>query len=156
MHEKVQAVASAIKDAADKVADTASNIANHEDTKAAIKWTKDTVRVAADEAVELGKRAARSDLAKDAATGAGIGAVVAVPVPLIGPALGAAIGAGAGVYMSLTKGGKKSAATALEAPPDEPRKSHTDQLLELDDLRQRGVLTQDEFERKKRDILNRM
>jgi uncharacterized membrane protein YdbT with pleckstrin-like domain len=42
------------------------------------------------------------------------------------------------------------AATAPAAP------SVTDQLHQLDDLRQRGVITQEEFDRKKADLLDRM
>lgn len=156
MHEKFREVTSAIKNAAEKVVDTASSVVNHEDTKATLEWTKQVARTAADEAVELGKRAARSELAKDAATGAGIGAVVAVPIPLVGPALGAALGAGAGVYMSLKKGDKGGRRIGVDSADAELRKNFSEQLVELDSLLQRGILTQSEFDQKKRDILNRM
>lgn len=103
------------------------------------------------EAAKLGKDAIRSDMAKDAATGAVIGAAVAVPVPLLGPAAGAVVGAGLGVYKNLTKNqtakvsvDRLSAGTDLHA-----------ELLKLEDLRTKGLLSEGEFAGEKRKLLEK-
>jgi hypothetical protein len=117
-----------------------------EDAKIAAQWAKKAANAAGDEAIKLGKHAMQSDMVKDAAAGAAVGAVVAIPVPVIGPLAGAAIGAGLGVYKNLTK--KES--QAKEQP--EVSKDVYAELLKLDDLRQKGIVTDAEFESQKRKL----
>lgn len=105
-------------------------------------------RMAAATVVEV-KDAMKSDLAKDAAKGAAIGAVVAVPVPLLGSVMGAVMGAGVGVYANLTR-----------TKPDAPKFGASAQgmyaeLLQLDDLFKKGILTQEEFDAQKAKVLSR-
>jgi hypothetical protein len=104
-----------------------------------------------DEAARLGKSVMRAEVTRDVATGAAIGAAVAIPVPIVGPAAGAVVGAGVGLYKNLTKSGEGSAAA------ETPAISHhaIDDLAKLDDLRQRGILTDDEFQAQKRKLLRR-
>lgn len=137
-------------------ANTVHALIEHEDTKAVVAWTRDTIGTAADEAVELGKRAAQSEMAKDAVTGAAIGAAIAVPVPVIGPAFGAIIGAGVGVYKNITSGDSgKATATENTSTSKAPKIDIHKQLIELDDLRQKGILSQEEFNVEKNKILRR-
>lgn len=145
-----------VKQAAQKTSQAISDVLEHENTKAALEWTKSAATSAADEAVRLGKEVARSDLVKDAATGAAVGAVVAVPVPIIGPAAGAVVGAGIGVFKNLTKPTTGEAGKAL-APPvvNLPPKEIYDELIKLDELRQKGILTDDEFLAQKSKLLDK-
>jgi Short C-terminal domain len=102
------------------------------------------------EAARLGKDAVQSDLVKDAAAGATVGAVVAVPVPIIGPVIGATVGAGLGVYKNLMKSGQ-SPQNIL------PQKREVDiygEMLKLEDLRQKGVVTEEEFADMKKRLLS--
>lgn len=122
-------------------------VVDAEDARIATQWAKEKASAIGDEASKLGKAAVRSDLAKDAASGAAVGAVVAVPIPVIGPAFGAVVGAGLGMYKNVTKGGSASA-SAHALPTD----IHSE-LLKLDDLRQKGVLSEEEFEIQKKKIL---
>ncbi len=122
-------------------------VVDSEDARIATQWAKEKASAIGDEASKLGKAAVRSDLAKDAASGAAVGAVVAVPIPVIGPAFGAVVGAGLGIYKNVTKGG--SASTSAQALPAD---IHSE-LLKLDDLRQKGVLSEEEFEIQKKKIL---
>ena len=121
-------------------------VVDSEDARIATQWAKEKASAIGDEASKLGKAAVRSDLAKDAASGAAVGAVVAVPIPVIGPAFGAVVGAGLGIYKNVTKGGSASA-QAL------PADIHSE-LLKLDDLRQKGVLSEAEFGMQKKKLLN--
>lgn len=151
---KFESMKAFVQEKAVQAAHSVNEFAGHEDTKAAVAWTKATINTAADEAVELGKRAARSEMAKDAATGAGIGALVAVPIPLIGPAIGAVLGAGAGVMMNFKSGGNRSTPTPdAKAAPSSTEIDIHKRLLELEDLRQKGILTQDEFNAMKKRLL---
>jgi len=120
------------------------------DARIAAEWAKKTASAIGAEAGRLGKEAARSEMAKDAAAGAAVGAVVAIPVPVIGPLAGAAIGAGVGVYKNLTK--KPSSAGALGSPEISPD-VHAE-LLKLDELRQKGIITEAEFEAEKKRLLD--
>lgn len=147
---------SSVKDAAQKTSQAISDALEHENTKAALEWTKNAASTAADEAVRLGKEVARSDLAKDAAAGAAVGAVVAVPVPLIGPVAGAVVGAGIGVFKNLTK--------PVSTEVEKPQLAVTDskqqidisvELRKLDELRKEGILTDSEFQTQKDKLLNR-
>ena len=124
---------------------------DEEDARIAAAWAKKTATSIGDEASRLGKEALRSDLAKDAASGAAIGAVIAVPVPVIGPMAGAAIGAGVGVYKNLTK--KANPATSAIAESGAKVDIHAE-LLKLDDLRQKGIISVAEFEAQKKKILD--
>ena len=120
-----------------------------EDARIAAERTKEFASEAADKAANLGNASLKNDMAKDAATGAAIGAAIAVPIPLIGPVFGAAIGAALGVVKNLpTKRSTTTSIAASEMLPD----VH-DEILKLDDLRQRGLLTDAEFEKQKRSIL---
>lgn len=122
---------------------------NAEDASIAAERTKEFASDAADKVASLGKAAMKNDMAKDAAVGAAIGAAIAVPIPLIGPVTGAAIGAAVGVAKNLTtKRSTTTSSAADEMPPD----VHGE-ILKLDDLRQRGLLTDAEFEKQKRSIL---
>ena len=123
-------------------------VVDAEDARIATQWAKEKASAIGDEASKLGKAAVRSDLAKDAASGAAVGAVVAVPIPVIGPAFGAVVGAGLGIYKNVTKGG--SASASAQALPED---IHSE-LLKLDDLRQKGVLSETEFGMQKKKLLN--
>ncbi|MBH9553961.1 SHOCT domain-containing protein [Inhella gelatinilytica] len=122
---------------------------DEEDARIAAEWAKLTASTVATEAGRLTKEALRSDMAKDAAAGAAVGAVVAVPVPLVGPMAGAAIGAGIGVYKNLTK---KGSTPGSNTDPKAQVDVHAE-LLKLDDLRQKGVLSSSEFESEKAKLL---
>ncbi len=116
-------------------------------------------RMAAATVVEV-KDAMKSDLARDAAKGAAIGAVVAVPVPVIGPVMGALVGAGVGAYTSITRG--KTEVPGAAAPAQVPESVEAApvatgmyaELLQLNDLLQKGILTQAEFDEQKARVLD--
>lgn len=125
-------------------------------------------KVVADETVALGKEVAQSQTFKDAAKGAGVGAVAAIPIPIIGPAVGAVIGAAAGVYLG-SRRQPQSQPPAL--PPSasashqqavlidvaaEPPKDLYAELLKLDELRQKGLLTNEEFDMQKQKLLQKV
>jgi hypothetical protein len=112
---------------------------------------KNTATSIGDEASRLGKEAIRSDLAKDVASGAAVGAVVAIPVPIIGPMAGSVIGAGIGVYKNLTKK-SQPASTIIDHLPA-PKDVHAE-LLKLDDLRQKNIISETEFGAQKKKILD--
>lgn len=150
MNEKLEGVKTYVKAKAEQAVSSVNAFVERDETRAAVAWTKEAINTIADEAMELGKRAARSDIAKDAATGAGIGAVAAIPIPLIGPAIGAVVGAGVGIAVNL-KSGKGT--THGNTPPQIT--SDIDihkRLIDLDDLRQKGILTQEEFEIQKKKV----
>lgn len=115
-------------------------------------------KMAAATVVEV-KDALKSDLAKDAAKGAAIGVVVGVPVPVIGPAFGAVVGAGLGAYAHLTRAKAEAPPPAASdevraGPAPAPSDDMYTQLLRLDDLLKRGILTQEEFDAQKAKVLN--
>jgi len=126
-------------------------------------WVKKAATDTAVEATRIGKEVVRSDLAKDAAKGAAVGAAIAVPVPVFGPAIGAVVGAGIGVFVNLTRTAPTTQKSVDEpAPPN----SQTDQLaptapvkdvyvelVKLDDLLKKGILTQAEFDAQKAKVL---
>lgn len=119
-----------------------------QDAQIAAEWAKRQAIELGGEAARLGRAALRSDLAKDSATGAAIGAAIAIPVPLIGPAAGAAIGATIGAYRNLT-GTKGVSSMGAAKPPD----IHAG-LLKLQDLREKGILSEEEFLREKTKLLD--
>lgn len=152
---KFSGIKAFVTDKAQQASQSVSAFVESDDTKAAVAWTKKTALTAAGEAKELGKRAAKSEMGKDAATGAAIGAAVAVPIPFVGPIIGGILGAGAGVALGLKHGTQKK-----YAEPDKKTASlHFDidvhkKLIDLDDLRQKGILSQEEFNVEKKKILN--
>ena len=158
MRLKIQKMAASLKEAVSSAATLVGDLngdgkVDEEDARIAAEWTKKQAKSVGSEALRIGKEAVRSDLAKDAAAGAAVGAVIAVPVPVIGPMAGAAIGAGVGVYKNITK---------KQASPPQPQllsdksAGHLDvhaQLLKLDELRQKGILTDEEFRTQKQRLL---
>lgn len=154
MLEKLKKIGGAAKDAVTKTAVLMGDLngdgkVDEEDARLAAEWTKKQANALGSEAVRLGKEAVRSDLAKDAATGAAVGAAIAVPVPLIGPAVGAAIGASIGAYRNLSGKGTSSSVTTNKL-----HDTHAE-LLKLQDLREKGVLSEEEFQRAKLKTLDR-
>lgn len=147
-------VATTIKDAAKKSSEVVSEVIEHQDTQAAIAWTKQTTAVVADEAVRLGKEVARSELVKDAATGAAIGAAVAIPIPVIGPAAGAVVGAGFGVYKNITKQSEKNSSAESPKQKIAPPKDPYEELLKFNELLKGGIITEQEFNEQKQRLLN--
>ena len=119
------------------------------DWEIARRRAKEVAGDMADEAARLGKAVMRADMTRDVATGAAIGAAVAIPVPIVGPAAGAVVGAGVGLYKNLTKSGDRQSSAAGSGRVSDP----LGDLARLDDLRQRGVLTEDEFQAQKRKLL---
>ena len=112
--------------------------------------TEKAFTIMGNEAFRLGKDVVQSDLVKDAAAGATIGAVVAVPVPIIGPIIGATVGAGLGMYKNLMRPDQGTQVVL-------PQKRAVDiygEMLKLEDLRQKGVLTEEEFADMKKRLLN--
>ena len=124
---------------------------DEEDARIATDWARKTASSVGDEASRLGQEVVRSELAKDAAAGAAVGAVIAIPIPVIGPIAGAAVGAGLGVYKNLTKKGPSTSAPAQAGPAI----GLHDELLKLEDLRVKGLLTDDEFAQQKRKALDK-
>lgn len=149
MLEKLKSLAGKAKDAVSSTAVLVVDLngdgkVDEEDARIAAEWAKKTATSLGNEASQLGKEAIRSDLAKDAASGAAVGAVVAIPVPIFGPMAGAVIGAGLGVYKNFTK--KSQPATAT--------KDVYAELTKLDDLRQKKIISEVEFEAQKKKILD--
>lgn len=156
MKNRLEGVAAFIKDKAEKATQSVNAFVESDDAKAAVAWTKNAVSIAADEAVELGKRAAHSELAKDAATGAGIGAVAAIPIPIIGPAIGAVVGAGAGVFLNFRKNASpKSDSSNKDAAGIAPNMDLDKRLTELDNLLKKGILSRKEFDAEKKKALKK-
>ncbi len=123
---------------------------DYEDAKIAADWAKKRASAFGEEAVKIGKEAMQSDVVKDAAAGAAVGAVIAVPVPVIGPLAGAAIGAGLGVYKNIIK--KESNLHQAKEQSVVSKDVHAE-LLKFDDLRQKGIITDAEFEVQKSKLL---
>lgn len=125
-------------------------------------WVKNAASVTAEEATRMGKEAMKSDMAKDMAKGAAAGAVIAVPVPFVGPAFGAVVGAGFGVFANLTRSNTVVPQYLPPAAPPPttvievvaPAKDMYAELLKLDDLLKKGVLTQEEFDSEKKKVLS--
>ena len=156
MKNRFEVVTAFFKDKTEKTTQSMNALVERDDTKAAVAWTKEAISTITDESVELAKRAARSEMAKDAATGAGIGAIAALPIPLIGPALGAVVGAGAGVFMNLKKNTSQNADRSnKDGAHVAPNIDLLKQLTELDDLRQKGILSQEEFDAEKKKFLKK-
>jgi hypothetical protein len=122
-----------------------------EDARIATEWAKETATSVGNEASRITKEALNSDMAKDAAGGAAVGAAIALPVPFIGPMAGAAIGAGVGVYKNLTKKDSPAHPSFVET---KKQIDFHDELLKLDDLRKKGIISEVEFEIQKKRVLD--
>ena len=152
MLEKLKQVGNAAKDVVTKTAIRFGDLngdgkVDEEDARIASEWAKKQAVALGNEAARIGKEAARSDLGKDVTTGAVVGAAIAIPIPVIGPVAGAAIGATIGAYRNLTGKSISSGST-----PPKSQDPHAE-LLKLHDLRERGILTEEEFQREKNRVL---
>ena len=161
MKIKFSELVSSAKNAAEIVSKNISSAIEHEDSQAAIAWVKKTAVKTANEASTIGKEAAQSDMAKDAAAGAAVGAAIAIPIPLIGPIGGAVVGGAIGVYKNITKSKTVTLESAdsklnLFQPDEKTMDTHDvyDQLIKFDDLRKKGIITDEEFEQKKKRLLD--
>lgn len=173
MKEKLFQMASkAGRTVGDAASKTAGYVQAHKPTESdwanAKALTLKTGNVVASETVALGKQVVRSQTFKDAAKGAGVGAVAAVPIPFVGPVLGAVVGAGAGIFLGLTRPTPvpplilppeyfspqppQQQPTWVEVPAQIPKDLYAE-LLKLDELRQKGLLTNEEFEVQKQKLL---
>ncbi|GAB6194643.1 SHOCT domain-containing protein [Desulfocastanea catecholica] len=156
MFDKLKRFAGKAKDAASAATILVGDLngdgkVDEEDARIAAEWAKKTANSIGDEASRLGKEAMRSDLAKDAASGAAIGAVIAVPIPVFGPMAGAAIGAGLGVYKNFTKPNQPALNKIGHTPI---KKDVYAELLKFDELRQKNIISEAEFEVQKKKILD--
>ena len=149
MFKKIKDLSNKTADSAAYLSSRASQLSTNESLSDALAWIKSAATVVGEESARLGKTVARSDLAKDAASFAAVGAAVAVPIPIIGPVAGAAIGAGLGVLKNLKRTADRSA-PAISATPVDIHAA----LLKLDDLRQKGILSEDEFAAQKKKVLD--
>ncbi len=138
-----------MKDLAEKatgaISSTAASVGDFvtgEDIQIAAEWIKQTANTVGDEAVRLGNGVIQSDLVKDAGQCAIVGAVIAVPLPIIGPAIGASIGASLGVYKNLTKPEQPS---NILPQSTNSQIDFYQEMLNLDDLKQKGIISDDEF-----------
>lgn len=150
----------AAKETTEKTTKAVAEAYEREETQAALAWAKKTAESTVHEASRIGKEAVRSDMAKDAAAGAAIGAAVAVPIPVIGPIAGAVVGAGIGVYKNFVKPTPKAFSMPVEAgtaylPPPTPTPSPDiyETLVKFEELRQKGILTDEEFALQKKKLL---
>lgn len=123
---------------------------DQEDAKIASEWAKKRADSVGEGAAKLGKEAMESSMVKDAAAGAVVGAAIAIPLPIIGPLAGAAIGAGLGVYKNIIK--KETNGHQGKEPSAVSTDIHAE-LLNFDDLRQKGIITEEEFETHKKMLL---
>lgn len=152
MKEQLTEAARKAREAATRAAkETKEFVQSHAPTDADIARVKLVAsrmgKAAVESATELGREVAESKAVQDAAKGATVGAIVAVPLPVVGPVIGAVVGAGVGVYL-----GQKGGASGEAQLPGPPKDLH-DELLKLDSLRQKGLLTDAEFEARKRKLL---
>ena len=126
---------------------------DQDDIKILTEKSINTGKAAVDKSTEILKDAAKSTLAKDVAAGAAVGAAVAIPVPLIGPAAGSVIGAGLGVYKNIT--GKGTPNHQPEQRKQEVNKDIYTEMLKLGDLKEKGFITEEEFEKQKQKLLDK-
>ena len=151
MREKFEKLASRAKTAAGQVTDAATKVAQHPNTKAAANRAKQMATEAANQVADQVQQVSKSQIAKDAATGAAIGAVVAVPVPVVGPMFGAMVGGGIGAVISLKRAWSSPPTAGEATAPFDFHKAMT----ELEDLRQKGILSQAEFDARKKKLLRK-
>lgn len=155
MNEKLKNLAGKAKEAISTTANLVGDLngdgkVDHEDLKIAAEWAKKSASAVGDEAAKLGREAMRSDMLKDAAAGAAVGAALAVPIPVIGPIAGGTVGAGLGVYKNIIK--KDSGSHQMKELPVAPKDAHAE-LLKFDDLRQKGIISDTEFDAQKNKLL---
>jgi len=155
MLNKLKGIFGKAKDAVSSAATQAADLngdgkVDTQDAKIAAEWAKDKASAVGDEASRLGKNVMQSDLGRDVAAGAAIGAAVAIPLPVVGPVAGAVVGAGLGVYKNII--GKHPSSGSPKQSSLPPKDFHTS-LLQLEELRQKGILTDAEFEVEKKKIL---
>jgi Short C-terminal domain len=170
MKDKLSQMASwagkTVTSAANKTADfVQSHKPSEEDLEHAKALAVKAGKAVADQTVALGKEVMQSKTFKDAAKGAGVGALAAIPIPVIGPAVGAVIGASAGVYIgrNMPQPSRQQALPLAPEPQNlayidvvaEPPKDLYVELLKLDELRQKGLLTSDEFETQKQKLIQK-
>ena len=153
MANNIKRIADSVKEVSGRAGKAVKAMSENEQTKAAVTKLKKSGGVVADEAVELGLRAVKSEMAKDIGTGAAIGAAVAVPIPLVGPALGALVGGGIGLIVNLRR---DRSAGSLRVQRDQiPSVDFHQQMIDLNDLREKGILTQEEFDTQKKKLLKK-
>ncbi|MEA5115460.1 MAG: SHOCT domain-containing protein [Geobacteraceae bacterium] len=155
MKEKMKDLAEKAKEAMSSAAVLVGDLngdgkVDHEDAKIAAEWAKKRASVIGDEAAKLGKEALESTMVKDAAAGAVVGAAIAIPVPVIGPLAGAAIGAGLGVYKNIVT--REPNRNQTKEQPLTSMDVHAE-LVKFDDLRQKGIISEEEFEAHKKRLL---
>lgn len=123
---------------------------DQEDARIAAEWARKQAETISDEAARLGKEVLRSDMVKDAAAGAAVGAVATAAIPFVGPMAGAVVGAGVGVFKNLgRKSDSGSASVRVSGTAPDPYA----ELLKLEDLRQKNIISDAEFEAEKKKIL---
>jgi phage tail tape-measure protein len=159
MREKIKAFSSRAKAAATAAGHSIQSKAHQlADLNGDGKVDSEDARIAAEragklatdcgkEAARISKEAIKTDLGKNTAAGAAVGAAVGTAVPLVGTAVGGIIGAGVGAYKGLT--------TPKAQTPVQPASSLNEELMNLDELRQRGILTDEEFQERKHALLLR-
>jgi hypothetical protein len=152
--EKIDKFLSAAKAAKDSVADSAKKVTGHPTTEATASWVKETAAAAGAGLADQARKVSKSQVAKDTATGAAIGAAVAIPIPIIGPMFGGVVGGGIGLAIGL-KRSLNNPRPAEQSTPAGPNDFHK-QMTELEDLRQKGILTQEEFDAQKQKLLNKL
>lgn len=159
MKKVLDQMAASVKEATEKTSQVISDGLEHENTKMALDWTKKAANAAADEATKFGKEVVQSDMFKDVATGTTVGAVVGafVPIPFVGSTALGVVGAGIGLYKNLTRpsgAGSERPFTGQRAENLLSQKVDVyDQLIKFDELLQKGIITSDEFEAKKKELL---
>lgn len=131
--------------------DLVGDMLEREDVRTAAANVKKTATTVGQKAAQLGKEAAQSDIAKDAGAAAAVGAVMGVPIPIIGPMAGATVGATLGVYKNLTR---KEQSLNASTSDQAIKVDLYGEMLKLDDLRQRGIISEDEFSSMKGNLLN--
>lgn len=171
MKDGIEKATEMASSAAKTVADTANHtfadakeafhtIAEHENTKQALEWSKEAGSKALEETGKLGREFINSDLGKASAKGAAIGGAAGIPLPVLGPVTGAIVGAGVGAYLHLKHGvgktdqiaaPKNTTTTSYETPSDV-----VTMLAHLDELREKGVITAEEYQQKKVQLLERI
>lgn len=156
MWQKLEQVKDSLKAASGQVTDAATKVVQHPNTKAAANLAKEAVTEAAYEVADQARQISKSQIAKDVASGAvigaAIGAVVAGPIPWFDWPPGAMIGAGIGALMGFKRawGSNPQGYREATAPLDFHK-----EMTGLDDLRQKGILSQEEFDGQKKKLLRK-
>lgn len=153
MGEKIEKLSTAAKSTKGRITEAAAKVANHPKTEAAATWAKDAVTDAASDVADHARKVSKGQVARGAATGAVVGAAIAVPIPVIGPVFGSIVGAGIGALIGLKRSFVNPSQSDVGSPA-QPFDFHKE-MTELDDLRQKGILTQEEFEAQKKKLLRK-